>query len=63
MEDAQWTAEARGHRLEPFVKQDGQAVWQALCTLCGRGVTVRLDPEPGEPDLAGDALEVDCLAV
>ena len=61
IEDARWTAEGRGHHLAPFAKQEGQAVWQTRCALCGRGVTVRLDPASGERDLAGDALEVDCL--
>ena len=63
IDGAQWTAEGRGHRLEDFAKLDGQAIWQSRCVTCGRGITVRLDPVPGEQDLAGDALEVDCVAV
>ena len=61
IEDARWTAEGRGHQLDPFEKLDGQAVWQARCVRCGRGVTVRLDPAPGERDLAGEAVEVNCV--
>jgi hypothetical protein len=62
IEDAHWTAEGRGHQLEAFAKLEGQAAWQSRCVQCGRGVTVRLDPAPGEQDLAGEVLEVDCVA-
>jgi hypothetical protein len=41
---------------------DGQAFWRSRCEVCGREVIVRLDPLPGEQDLAGEALEVDCVA-
>ena len=61
IEDAHWTAEGRGHQLGPFAKLDGQAVWESRCVQCGGGVTVRLDPAPGEPDLAGGVLEGDCV--
>jgi hypothetical protein len=61
IEDARWTAEGRGHALEGFVKQKHVPVWTARCGRCGRSVTVRLDPAPGEPDLEGEALEVECV--
>ena len=62
IEDAQWTAAGRGHQLEAFAKLDGQAAWQSRCAVCGLEVTVRLDPAPGQQDLAGKVLEVDCVA-
>ena len=60
IEDARWSAEVRGHLLDTFGKWALQPVWQARCIKCGRAVTVRLDPDCGEPDLAGEALEEDC---
>ena len=61
IEDAQWTAEGRGHQLAPFAKLEKQSAWRSRCVVCGLGVTVRLDPGPGERDLGGKALEVDCV--
>jgi hypothetical protein len=60
IENAQWFAEQRGHVLSEFIKTSGQPVWQAQCVTCGLVVSVCLDPAPGEPDVHGEGLEIDC---
>ena len=63
IEQAQHSAEQRGHALSEFVKVKGYPIWEARCVRCGRLAAVCLDPEPNEHDVYGDALSIDCSAI
>ncbi len=59
-EQAERQAQAHGHVLAPFEKEEELPIWYARCIHCGRTVAYTLDPGPGESAVYGDALEVDC---
>lgn len=60
IEEAQRSAAEHGHRLGEFVKLDDVAVWEARCLHCEKIAGIRLDPNPGEPDLYGEVLVSAC---
>jgi len=49
-----------GHSLGEFTHVEGYAEWTASCTRCGRQVSVRLDPAPGQKAVEGDAVSTKC---
>lgn len=60
IEEAQRSAEGRGHSLAEFVKVPDDPIWQAWCVRCGQLVAINLDPAPNEPDVYGEAASVTC---
>jgi hypothetical protein len=60
IEEAQRSAEQRGHTLAEFVKVKDYPIWQARCVRCGRLAAINLDPSPDEADIYGEALTVVC---
>jgi hypothetical protein len=58
--EARRSAEEHGHTLTEFIKVEDHPIWQARCARCGRLAAVNLDPLPGEPDIYGEALTVNC---
>lgn len=62
-ERAQRTARQLGHNLDDFAKLERQPIWSSQCKRCGLRVTITVDPEPGQPDISGDAVSVTCSAM
>ncbi|NIV30725.1 MAG: hypothetical protein GWN58_14865 [Anaerolineae bacterium] len=60
IEQAQRSAEGRGHSLAEFVKVPDYPIWQARCVRCGQLAAINLDPAPNEPDVYGEAASVRC---
>lgn len=60
IERATRAADQLGHQLTEFAKIEKHPVWRAECTRCGLQVTVRLDPELGQPPVSGEAVSADC---
>jgi hypothetical protein len=60
IEEAQRSAEERGHSLAEFVKVQDYPIWQARCVRCGQLAAINLDPAPNEPDVYGEAALVTC---
>jgi hypothetical protein len=60
MEQAQQSAEQRGHTLAEFVKVKGCAIWQAQCIRCDWLAAINLDPPPNEADIYGEAVTTAC---
>ena len=61
MEEARQLAQARGHDLGEFaIRQDGHSIFEARCMQCGRTVSIDVNPGPGERDVSGDAVIMDC---
>lgn len=61
-ERAQRTATQLGHDLDDFAKIERQPIWSSQCKRCWLRVTITVDPEPGQPDISGDAVSVTCSA-
>jgi hypothetical protein len=62
--EARAACERRGHRMHPFVALGD---WhphetRAVCSACGREVTVNLRPMPNEIDIGGEAVALNCDA-
>jgi hypothetical protein len=61
IEQAVARAAEHGHAPGEFSRRrEGYSVFQAHCTRCSRVVAVDVNPAPGEPDVFGEALTVDC---
>jgi len=53
-------AQEKGHHLGDFIKLKGESVWEARCLHCGGSLFISLSPEPGQPDVYGQATTQSC---
>ena len=63
IEQAQAAAAGRGHTLGEFVQVKRRPAWEAHCGRCGKVAGIRLDPQPGEQDVYGEAVTAVCPTV
>ena len=71
-QEAREAAKLRGHRLGRFresvitsetAPQSPRAAVVAVCQICGSMAVVDPAPPPGEPEILGEAVEMQCLGI
>jgi hypothetical protein len=60
IEEATQAAGFLGHSVSKFTKRNGSPVWQARCRLCGRVLTISLDPADSREGVNGEAVSAAC---
>lgn len=59
--EAQSATAARGHKMrwgQPLYGPN--SAQNAVCSICGRGVTIQTHPAPNSINIGGEAVAVDC---